>query len=267
MSTIPFPYKRVVVVGATSGIGKAMADRLVREGVKVVAVGRRKDRLDEFVRTHGSDKASSAVFDIAETNKIPGFAREIATAYPDLDCVFLNAGVQRRYDFSRPHTVDLAGFDLEMKVNYSSFVALTHAFLPDLLKKPDAGVIYTTSNLSMVPAGPMPSYSASKAALSAFILCLREQLRGTRVKVIELSPPLVQTELHDAEMGPDVGRKMGMPVDVFADLAYQGLAAGKDQVVIGTLFGQPEGTLESLINKRRTAFDALAVMMRKHMGG
>jgi short-subunit dehydrogenase involved in D-alanine esterification of teichoic acids len=265
MSINPFPYKRVVLVGATSGIGKAMADRLVREGVKVIAVGRRKERLDDFVRTHGTDKASSAVFDIAETDKIPRFAHEITTTYPDLDCVFLNAGVQRRYDFSHPDTVDLTGFDFEMKVNYASFVALTHAFLPFLLKKPDAGLIYTTSNLAIVPASPMPSYSASKAALNAFILCLREQLRGTRLKVIELSPPLVQTELHDAEMGADVGRKMGMPVENFADLAYQGLAAGKDQVVIGTLFGQPEGTLESLISKRRTAFDALAEMMRKHM--
>jgi short-subunit dehydrogenase involved in D-alanine esterification of teichoic acids len=265
MSAIPFPYKRVVLIGATSGIGKAMADRLVREGVKVVAVGRREDRLDDFVRTHGADKAGSAVFDIARKEKIPGFAAEIAEAYPDLDCVFVNAGVQRRYDFSRPEAVDLAGFNAEMNVNFTSFVALTHAFLPFLLKKKKAGLIYTTSNLSIVPASPMPAYSASKAALNAFILCLREQLRGTSVKVVELSPPLVQTELHDAEMGPDVGRKMGMPVENFADLAYRGLASGNDQVVIGTLFGQPEGTLECLIGKRRTAFEALAETMRKRM--
>lgn len=48
---------------------------------------------------------------------------------PDIDCLFLNAGVQRRYDFSQPEKVDLAEFHSEMSVNFSSFVDLSHAFL------------------------------------------------------------------------------------------------------------------------------------------
>jgi short-subunit dehydrogenase involved in D-alanine esterification of teichoic acids len=240
-----------------------MADRLVRQGVKVIVVGRRKDRLDDFVEAHGKDQASSALFDVAETQRIPRFASEITTTYPDLDCVFLNAGIQRRYDFSRPESVDLAKFNYEMSVNFTSSVALTHAFLPFLLSQPESGLIYTSSNLAIVPASPLPAYSASKAALNAFILCLRDQLRRTGVKVIELSPPAVQTELHDEEMGQEAGRKLGMPLGAFADLAYEGLAAGEDQLVIGTLFGQPEGTLDGIIDKRRTAFEALAERMRK----
>jgi short-subunit dehydrogenase involved in D-alanine esterification of teichoic acids len=263
MSDQSFPYQRVLLIGATSGIGAAMADRLVREGVKVIAVGRRKDRLDDFVQRHGSGVAGSALFDIAQTQNIPRFASGIAAAYPDLDCVFLNAGIQRRYDFSRPDSVDLGKFDYEMRVNFASSVALAQALLPFLLGKPKSALIFTSSNLAIVPASPMPAYSASKAALNAFILCLRDQLRGTSVKVIELSPPVVQTELHDAEMGEEAGRRLGMPVDAFADLAYQGLAAGKDQIVIGALFGQPEGTLEGIIDKRRAAFEALAERMRK----
>jgi short-subunit dehydrogenase involved in D-alanine esterification of teichoic acids len=54
---------------------------------------------------------------------------------PDIDCVFLNAGVQHRYDFSQPEKVNLTEFNSEMNVNFSSFVALTHAFLPFLLGK------------------------------------------------------------------------------------------------------------------------------------
>jgi len=54
---------------------------------------------------------------------------------PDIDCIFLNAGVQRRYDFSQPEKVDLAEFNSEVDVNFSSFVALTHAFLPFLASK------------------------------------------------------------------------------------------------------------------------------------
>lgn len=71
-----FQYKHVLMVGATSGIGLAMAERLISEGVKITAVGRRKDRLDQFVAKHGAAKADSVVFDIADIDKIPKFAAE-----------------------------------------------------------------------------------------------------------------------------------------------------------------------------------------------
>lgn len=81
-----FQYKHVLLIGATSGIGKAMAHRLVLAGSKVTAVGRRKDRLDEFVTSRGADKASSVVFDITETKKIPQFAAE----YVDMSTFCIN---------------------------------------------------------------------------------------------------------------------------------------------------------------------------------
>lgn len=56
-----FPYKHILLIGATSGIGKAMADRFISENIQVTAVGRRQERLDEFVSTHGSNKASALV--------------------------------------------------------------------------------------------------------------------------------------------------------------------------------------------------------------
>ena len=258
------PFQCVLLIGATSGIGRAMADRLVREGSRVIAVGRRQDKLDDFVRTHGKDKASAIAFDIAENAKIPQFATQVAKSYPELDCLFVNAGVQRRYNFAEPQTIDLDQFNLEMHVNFTSFVAITHAFLPFLLGKQKTELVFTTSNLAIVPAAMLPSYSASKAALNAFVLCLREQLRESTVKVIELSPPVVQTELHDAEMGEEAGRNLGMPIDRFTDLALAGLREGKDQVVIGALWGEPDGTLDDIINKRRTAFEGLAATMRKH---
>ena len=70
-----FPYKHVLLVGATAGIGRALADRFVETGIKVTAVGRRQERLDEFVSKHGEDKANSAVFDIGDIAKIPEFAK------------------------------------------------------------------------------------------------------------------------------------------------------------------------------------------------
>lgn len=68
-----FPYKHVLLIGATAGIGRAMANRFAETDVKVTAVGRRQERLDEFVRKHGSDKASSVAFDISKIDEIPAF--------------------------------------------------------------------------------------------------------------------------------------------------------------------------------------------------
>ena len=147
------------MVGATSGIGAAMADRLVQEGSKVIAVGRRQDRLDDFVHRHGKDKASAAKFDITDRQNMDAFVRElvppphacplgyydtnvltaiynsITHTYPELDCVFLNAGVQSQVNLAQPAKVDLSAFHSEITTNFSCFVDLTVKFLPFLMSK------------------------------------------------------------------------------------------------------------------------------------
>ena len=69
-----FQYKRTLVIGGTSGIGEALASRLVQEESKVIVVGRRQERLDAFVKTHGADKAAAVPLDVTEMEKIPDFA-------------------------------------------------------------------------------------------------------------------------------------------------------------------------------------------------
>ncbi|KAI4112944.1 MAG: hypothetical protein LQ345_005988 [Seirophora villosa] len=262
-STMSFPYKCVLLIGATSGIGAGMAEKLIREGSKVVAVGRRQDRIDQFVRKHGN-KAGGLAYDIGDSQNLGKFVNQVTSSYPDIDCVFLNAGVQAPYDLTKPDKIDLAAFHKEVSINFTSFVNLSLAFLPFLeAKQSPTSIVYTGSNLAIVPAWNMPAYSASKAALNCFTLCLRDQLTnaGSNVKVLEVSPPPVQTELHDY-MGQEKGRALGMPLDQFCDQAYDGLAQGLDQVIIGSI-GPQENFLD-IVNKRRGAFDFLAKMMRSH---
>ena len=76
---MPFPYKKILVIGATSGIGEALASRFVQEGCSVIVVGRRKEKLAEFVQKHGEDKASAVPFDITEMEKIPAFVTKSAS--------------------------------------------------------------------------------------------------------------------------------------------------------------------------------------------
>lgn len=190
-----FPYKHFLVIGGTSGIGQAVASHLVKSGAKVTMVGRRQDRLDEFVKEHGEEKIRGVPFDIGNLEKIPDFAAEVMKQSPDIDSIFLNAGIQRPYDLSVLEKFDLSSFHEEVKVNFSSFVALAHAFLPYFLENPNpTSFIFTGSNLAIIPAATLPAYSASKAALNVFTLCLREQLRHSKTKVIEISPPPVQSK-------------------------------------------------------------------------
>lgn len=233
---MPFQYKKVLVIGATSGIGKALASRLIKEGSSVIVVGRRKENLEAFVHEHGQDKASAVPFDITELDKIPNFVTNITKTHTDLDCIILNSGIQRGFDFSKPETIDLDVVQTEFTTNYLSYLALTNAFLPFLKsQKEESALIYTTSGLALVPILRCANYCASKAALHHYILCLREQLKESTVKVVELFPPAVQTELHDEKHQPDIknGRQLGMPLKQFTNEAYEGLAAGKKDVAVG----------------------------------
>ncbi|EKG10350.1 Short-chain dehydrogenase/reductase SDR [Macrophomina phaseolina MS6] len=234
-----FGYKKVLLVGATSGIGAGLADKLVQEGVHVVAVGRRKENLDAFVSKHGSDKASAFPFDITDLKAIPKFYDDVTTAHPDIDSVFLNSGIQRGMNFTKPEKIDLDTFDLELNTNYSSFVHLTKYFLAFLQKQSNpTSIIYTTSNLALAPISFCPNYCASKAALHHFILVLREQMKAggfSNLKVVEVFPPAVQTELHDADKQPYIehGRRIGMPLADFISETWDGLSSGKEQIPVG----------------------------------
>lgn len=73
---MPFQYKRILLIGATSGIGEALGRRFVKEGSYVIAVGRRKDKLEEFVHRNGKDHAAAVPFDITELDKIPNFVQK-----------------------------------------------------------------------------------------------------------------------------------------------------------------------------------------------
>ncbi|KAK7926550.1 short-chain dehydrogenase reductase family [Apiospora marii] len=256
-----FPYKTVLIIGATSGIGAAMAEKLVTEGCKVIVCGRRQDRIDQFVSKHGSDKAGGIKIDITDHGSIDAFVAEVISTYPSLDCVFLNSGTQSATRLSRPLEFDFAKFHHEVNVNFTGIVNLMIKFLPHLQSKPHpTGLIVTGTHLALVPAATMAAYSASKAALTAFIDCCRAQNRHKSTKIIELYPPVVQTELHDW-MGVENGRALGMPVHEFTEIAYNVLSKGEEMVVVGSIATEPREVYMDLVEHRRKIFDKLAGAM------
>ncbi|KZL80411.1 short-chain dehydrogenase reductase family protein [Colletotrichum incanum] len=260
---MPFTYKTVLLVGATSGIGAGMADKLVSVGSKVIAVGRRQERLDNFVQKHGDSKAAAIRFDVTDNEGMDSFVRKVITEHPDLDCVFLNSGVQSQTRLSRAAEFDLTKFHEEINVNFTSLVNLMIKFLPHLQAKSiPTGLIVTGTHLAIVPAVTLAAYSASKAALTSFVDCLREQNRHKPTKIIEIYPPVVQTELHDYA-GPR-GRTYGLPLDQFTERAYKELLTGDELIVVDSIAIEPRETYMKLVEQRRRIFSKLSEVMLKH---
>jgi len=80
---MPFSYKKILVIGATSGIGEDLATRILKESPesKVIAVGRRQEKLDEFVKKHGEDRSVGVSFDITDLDGIPAFAEKYVDGF------------------------------------------------------------------------------------------------------------------------------------------------------------------------------------------
>lgn len=171
-----------------------------------------------------------------------------------MSCVFLNSGVQRAHNFAKPATIDLKSVDLEITTNYTSFIHMTAAFLPHLQKLQSAqtpsSIVYVTSGLALVPIPRVLVYCSTKSALHHFILPLREELREPyeHLKIIELLPPAVQTELHNEKHQPDlkpgVGAQTGITLADFLREAWEKLETGEEEIMVGDMTKNMAGDWE-----------------------
>ncbi|KAH9898056.1 NAD-P-binding protein [Cubamyces lactineus] len=231
--------KCVLALGATSGIGRALA--LAMHGLDtkptVIVAGRRQDRLDELAKQGKRIKTTRVDINTGE-NELKEFVQRTISTFPELDAVIFSSGIQHIFDFTRPESIDLKKFQDEITINYVSIFRLIVFLLPHFLKLSDEGrpsfIIPITSGLSIVPLPKVANYCASKAALHSLDISLRTQLAKTKVNVIEILPPLVESELHDHQGTTSALAKAWMPLDEFTKHAMEGLIRGDPQVAVGT---------------------------------
>jgi uncharacterized oxidoreductase len=183
----------VLITGGATGIGYAMAESLLEAGNEVIICGRRKERLFEAQKKHPD--LHIKVCDIADEADRRALVKWATANFRNLNILVNNAGVQRDIDFTKGIDEFLAGVN-EIKINLEAPIVLSGLFIPYLTGKKEAAIINVSSGLGFVPMARMPVYSATKAGLHAFSMALRHQLRNRGIKVFEVVPPAVDTELN-----------------------------------------------------------------------
>jgi len=202
--------RTVLITGGGSGIGFETARLFSENGSRVILVGRTEKTLSSAAaRLRNADYFVADVTNKKDLEKLVDFIR---TKYPSLDLLINNAAAINV--FMVGSVSDTAAKAVhEMSVNYFAVVGLTEMLLPLLEDQPEAAIVNTTSIVALAPASIMPTYSASKAALRSYTQVLRYTLqkKGSRVKVFELLPPLVNTEFSKNN-----GGERGMAPEVVA---------------------------------------------------
>jgi len=211
----------VLVTGASSGIGAGLARGFAADGHTVGICARRQDRLRQVLADCGPN-ARMWVVDLADLDAVADWARQADDELGGIDLLVNNAGIPKRR-----HSLQLTPevVDEVMAINYASPVRLTLALLPRMIER-GRGTILTISSVAARFGPPREAaYSASKAALSAFMESLAVDLDGTDIRIHLVNPGIIDTELfHLPDNEPSLGDLEALPVEALVDAVKQQLA-------------------------------------------
>ncbi len=183
--------KTILITGGTSGFGAATVKRFANAGWRVVATGRRAERLQSLVDEFGDDKIHAAVFDMRDTDAMARASDAIPAPFRAIDVLVNNAGLA--LGTAPAQRADLAQWMQMIDTNISALVTLTHRLLPGLIES--KGVIVNISSIAATyPYTGGNVYGATKAFVTQFSLGLRSDLHGTGVRVTSIEPGLAETE-------------------------------------------------------------------------
>ena len=216
--------RTVLVTGASSGIGRAVAQNLLQQGHTVIGASR-----DCRKFTRQMDNFSSVQLDLSQLNDIPLKIRQLQKMFPEIDAVVFSAGVGQ---FGSVEEFSYPQIEALMTINFTSQVFLTKALLPALKRKTNSDLIFIGSDAALKGSRKGAVYCASKFALRGFTQALREECGNSNVRVCLINPGMVKTAFFENltfEPGDHESNAI-LPEDVAAAVLY--VLDSREQIVI-----------------------------------
>lgn len=214
----------ILITGGATGIGLALAERLIQAGNKVIICGRRADKLAEAKVKN--PQLHTYQFDLSNEEDRMNLYKQVTQDHPDVNVLFNNAGVMRYLNLAASEP--WKNTEIEIATNLDAPIHLALLFAQHFSFKEQAAILNVTSGLAHVPLAASPVYCATKAALHSFTLSLRKQLAEHNIQVVEICPPLTNTDLGIPGANAD-----GVQVNEFADAVIIGLVQGEQEVTYG----------------------------------
>lgn len=231
-------FKCALITGGGGGIGKALSKYFIAKGKKVLIAGRTESNLQRTAKEIGA--AGYYVLDTGSIAGISPFVKRITSEHPELDCLVNNAGVQRPLQVREQSGDDfLAQADQEIDINIRGPMHLAVRLLPHFRGRPGGALIINVSSvLGFVPFSIInPVYNGTKAWVHFWTMNLRSQLKGTGVRVVEIAPPTVETDLHRDRANPDDNKKANNPdalsIEEFVEETGRRLEGGEETIGAG----------------------------------
>ncbi len=224
----------ILVTGGNSGIGRRIAEEFFKRGNQVLVAGRDEKKLKDVTERNPGMEALQS--DTSDAQAVKKLAEDAVARFPALNAVFHFAGVMIPEDLLHGKNLDTID-DRTVATNLLGPIRLTEALLPHFQKQPRATIMTVTSGLAFAPMAMTPTYCATKAAIHSYTQSLRYQLKDTKIQVIELAPPYVQTELMGPQMATDPN---AMPLEEFVSEAMDLLATKPeaDEILVKRVHAQ-----------------------------
>lgn len=258
-----FQNKVVWLTGASSGIGKAAALELSKQGTNVIISSRNTEKL-EAVKAASAypDKVKILELDLSNYSNFDSLVAEAISLFGKIDILINNGGVSQR-SFVIDTSLDVD--EQLMKTNYLGTVALTKALLPYFIERKAGQIASVTSVVGKIGTPLRSSYAASKHALHGFFDSLRAEVHKDNISVTLICPGYVKTNVSINALTGDGSKQNtmdkktenGMTPENFAIKMLKAIDSKKQEVVIG-------GALEKLsVYMKRFLPKVLAKMIRK----
>lgn len=240
----------ILITGGATGIGFAMVQAFHRAGNTVIICGRRQNKLNEA--KHMLPGLHIRACDVTKDAERKLLFKWVSESFKGLNVLINNAGIQRMIDLKKG-AGGLAGAEAEIQTNLVAPVWMSAYFIPLLIKQKEAAIVNVSSGLGFVPIASMPVYCATKSALHSFTMSLRHQLKDTTIKVFEVIPPMVDTELGKNSVEDEGDLNRGIPPAAVAEAVLASLEEDRFEIAVGDAEGlvtgsrtDPEQTFKNL---------------------